>query len=103
MADAPTVGLLVTMTAQPGKEPDVEKFLDSGLALVDEEPATTAWFAIRLGDGGYGIVDVFPDDAGRDAHLNGRVAAATMAQAADLFTGAPDIRKIDVLASKLPG
>lgn len=102
MANAPTVGLLVTLQAKPGQESAVESFLNSGRALVDEEPATTAWFAIRLGPSTYGIFDVFPDDAGRDAHLSGRVAEALMAQAADLFSEGPKIEKIDVLASKLP-
>ncbi|MGQ0779256.1 MAG: putative quinol monooxygenase [Pseudonocardiales bacterium] len=102
MTDMPTVGLLVTMEAKPGKEGDVEQFLDSGLALVNEEPATTAWFAIHLGGSTYGIFDVFPDDAGRDAHLSGRVAEALMAQAPDLFAGPPQIQKLDVRAAKLP-
>jgi quinol monooxygenase YgiN len=102
MANAPTVGLLVTLQAKPGQESAVESFLNSGRALVDDEPATTAWFAIRLGPSTYGIFDVFPDDAGRDAHLSGRVAEALMAQAPDLFSEGPKIEKIDVLASKLP-
>ncbi|HYJ70392.1 MAG TPA: antibiotic biosynthesis monooxygenase [Nocardioidaceae bacterium] len=102
MAETPTVGLLVTMEAKPGKEADVEQFLDAGLPLVNEEPATTAWFAVHLGGSTYGIFDVFPDDSGRDAHLNGRVAEALMAQAPDLFTGSPQIQKVDVRASKLP-
>ncbi|MGH3773415.1 MAG: putative quinol monooxygenase [Pseudonocardiaceae bacterium] len=102
MANMPTVGLLVTMTAKPGKEAAVEEFLHGGLALVNDEPATTAWFAIRLGGSTYGIFDVFGDDAGRDAHLSGRVAEALMAQAPDLFDGAPQIEKVDVLATKLP-
>lgn len=102
MADTPTVGLLVTMTAKPGKEAEVEEFLNSGRALVDDEPATTAWFAIRRDGSTYGIFDVFPDDAGRDAHLSGRVAAALMAQAPELLDGPPKIEKVDVLASKLP-
>ena len=71
-----TKGLLVRFDALPGKEDDVKEFLDSGRALVEEEPATTAWFAIRLGPSSFGIFDVFPDDAGRDAHLSGAVAAA---------------------------
>jgi quinol monooxygenase YgiN len=101
MADMPTVGLLVTMNAKPGKESAVKEFLNSGLALVNEEPATTAWFAIRLSGSTYGIFDVFPDDSGRDAHLSGRVAEALMAQAPDLFDGSPKIEKVDVLATKL--
>jgi quinol monooxygenase YgiN len=98
-----TVGLLVRLEAKPGKEADVERFLANGLPLVNQEPDTTAWFAIRMGPLTYGIFDVFPSDAGRQAHLQGRVAEALMAQAADLFSEPPDIGQIDVLASKLPG
>ena len=97
-----TVGLLVRLEAKPGKEQDVERFLEGGLALVNAEPDTTAWFAIRMGPSTYGIFDVFPTDAGRQAHLQGRVAEALMAQAADLFSDAPEIGPIDVLAAKLP-
>jgi quinol monooxygenase YgiN len=98
-----TVGLLVTLQAKPDREGDVQRFLEGGLALVNEEPDTTAWFAIRMGPTTYGIFDVFPSDAGRQAHLQGRVAEALMAQAADLFDEPPDIGPIDVLAAKLPG
>jgi quinol monooxygenase YgiN len=98
-----TVGLLVTLEAKPGREEDVQRFLEGGLALVNEEPETTAWFAIRMGPSTYGIFDVFPSDAGRQAHLQGRVAEALMAQADDLFSQPPDIQPIDVLAAKLPG
>ncbi|MGH2590644.1 MAG: putative quinol monooxygenase [Actinomycetota bacterium] len=97
------VGLLVPLKAKPGKEADVARFLEGGLALVNEEPATTAWFAIRLGPSDFAIVDFFPDDAGRQAHLSGRVAEALMAQAPDLFAEPPDIRSADVIAAKLPG
>jgi quinol monooxygenase YgiN len=51
----------------------------------------------------YGIFDVFANDAGRQAHLAGRVAAALMAKASELFVEPPVIEKVDVLASKLPG
>jgi quinol monooxygenase YgiN len=102
MADV-TVGLWVRMEAKPGKERDVQAFLESGRALVDEEPDTVAWFAIRLGPSSFAIFDAFPDDAGRDAHLDGKVAAALMEQAGELLSEAPSIEKIDVLASKLPG
>ena len=98
-----TVGLLVTLEAKPGRESDVQRFLEGGLALVNDEPETTAWFAIRIGPSTFGIFDVFPSDAGRQAHLQGRVAEALMAQAADLFSSPPDIQPIDVLAAKLPG
>ena len=97
-----TKGLLVRIEANPGREADVETFLNGGLELVLEEPATTAWFAIQLGPSTYGIFDVFPDDNGRDAHLNGKVAAALMENAGELY-GQPTLEKLDVLASKLPG
>jgi len=98
-----TVALLVRLEAKPGKEAAVEAFLRSGLPIVQEEPATTAWFGIRLGPSTFGIFDAFPDEAGRQAHLSGRVAAALMAKASELFAQPPVIEKIDVLAAKLPG
>ena len=97
------VGLFVRLKAKPGKEAQVESFLRSGLPLAEAEPATTAWFAIKMGPSMFGIFDVFPDDAGRQAHLTGPIAAALMAQAADLLAEAPAIEKIDVVAAKLPG
>jgi quinol monooxygenase YgiN len=97
------LSLWARMEAKPGKEADVEKFLRGGLALVQAEPATTAWFAVRLGKSSFAIFDAFPDDAGRNAHLSGQLAAALMAQAANLFSQPPTIEKADVLASKLPG
>lgn len=96
------VALYVQLEAKPGKEAEVERFLNGGLALVNEEPATTAWFALRMGPSTFGIFDAFPDEAGREAHLSGRVAAALMAKAGDLLSEPPEIRKIEVLAAKLP-
>jgi quinol monooxygenase YgiN len=98
-----TVGLLVRLVAKPGKEAEVTASLEGGLALVEEEPATIAWFAVRLGPSEFGIFDAFPDDAGRRAHLGGQVAAALMAQAPELLAQPPVIEPVDVLAAKLPG
>src|SRR4051794_22770723 len=96
------VALLVRLEAKPGKEAEVESFLHGGLPIVQEEPATTVWFALRLGPSTFGIFDAFPDDAGRQAHLAGRVAAALMAKASELLSQPPSIEKVDVLATKLP-
>jgi quinol monooxygenase YgiN len=96
------VALLVRLEAKPGKEEDVANFLRDGLALVEQEPATTAWFAIQLGPSTFGIFDAFPDEAGRQAHLSGKVAAALMAKAPELLAQAPNIERVDVLAAKLP-
>ena len=94
------VALLVRLEAKPGKEAEVEQFLRSGLAIVQEEPATVDWFAIKIGPSTFGIFDTFPDEAGRQAHLAGRVAAALMAKAPELLAKAPSIEKVDVLAAK---
>ncbi len=96
------VALLVRLEAKPGKEAEVADFLRGGLPLVEEEPATTAWFGIQLGPSTFGIFDAFPDDAGRQAHLSGKVAAALMAKAGELLAQPPVIEKVDVLAAKLP-
>src|SRR2546425_5981312 len=97
-----TVALFVRLEAKPGKETEVENFLRGGLAVVQEEPATAAWFAIRLGPSTFGIFDAFPDESGRQAHLAGRVAAALMAKASELLAEPPQIEKVDVIAAKLP-
>ena len=97
------VALFVRLEAKPGKEKEVENFLLSGLPIVQAEPATTAWFGLRLGPSTFGIFDAFPDESGRQAHLTGQVAAALMANAGELFATPPSIEKVDVLAAKLPG
>lgn len=97
------LALFVRLEAKPGKEKDVERFLLDGLPLVQAEPATTAWFGIRLGPSTFGIFDAFPDEAGRQAHLSGKVAAALMEKAGELFATPPVIDQVDVLAAKLPG
>ena len=97
------VGLLVRLTAKPGKEQVVADFLAGALPLAQAEPATVTWFAIKISANEFGIFDAFPDDTGRKAHLNGPIAAALMANAADLLAVPPVIEQVDVLAFKMPG
>jgi quinol monooxygenase YgiN len=97
-----SVALFVRLEAKPGKEEDVASFLREGLPIVQGEPATVAWFGIRLGPSTFGIFDAFPDEAGRQAHLSGQVAAALMERSDELFSQPPAIEQVDVLASKLP-
>lgn len=95
-------GLLVRLEIQPGRDAEAENFLLSALTLVRQEPATTAWFALRFGRSEYGIFDVFPDEAGREAHLGGDTARSLLQNADTLLAEAPRIEKLDVLAHKLP-
>jgi quinol monooxygenase YgiN len=101
MADV-RLALLARVEAKAGKEADVENFLRSALSMVEEEPETVEWFAIKMGPSTFGIFDVFKDEAGRQAHLNGRVAAELMVNAGALLAKAPAIEKCEVLAVK-PG
>lgn len=94
------VALFVRLEAKPGKEEEVANFLRGGLAIVQQEPATTHWYALQMGPSTFGIFDTFPDEAGRQAHLSGQVAAALMAKAPDLLAEPPSIEKVDLLAVK---
>jgi quinol monooxygenase YgiN len=96
------VALFVKLEAKPGKERDVAEFLKQGLAVVQQEPNTTAWFAVQSGPSTFAIFDAFPDEQGRQAHLTGQLAAALMAKASELLAKPPTIEKLDVLADKLP-
>lgn len=99
----PKVALFVKLEAKPGKEQQVAEFLHSGLALVEREPATVAWFAVQFGPSTFAIFDAFPDESGRQAHLAGAVASALKDKAGELLAQPPTIEKLDVLAVKLPG
>jgi quinol monooxygenase YgiN len=80
-----TVGLFVRLEAKAGQEAAVDNFLRDGLSVVEQEDGTTAWFAIRMGPTSFGIFDAFSDEAGRQAHLSGKVAAALTAKAPELL------------------
>jgi quinol monooxygenase YgiN len=97
-----TTGLIVRLEAKAGKEEDLAAFLDDALPLVQGEPDTVAWFAVRTDEWRFTIVDVFPDEAGRRAHLDGAVAAALAERAGVLLAAPPEIERVDVLAAKLP-
>src|SRR5215467_9933034 len=92
--------LYVPLQAKPGKEKEVADFLKSALPLVNAEPGTVSWFAIQEGPSSFAIFDTFDDEAGRDAHLNGQVAAALMqkVKSGDLFAKEPQIYKLGILA-----
>jgi quinol monooxygenase YgiN len=59
------LSLFVRLEAKPGKEAAVEEFLRAGLPIVQKEPGTIAWFAVRFGPKTFGIFDTFQDEAGR--------------------------------------
>ncbi len=96
------LALYVQLEAKPGKEMELENFLQKAKELVDAEPETSAWFAIKMGPSKFGIFDAFESEAGREKHLMGEVAKQLKEKASDLLVTAPVINKIDLLAVKVP-
>lgn len=90
----------VMLKAKPGKEADVEAFLKQGATMSNSESQTVTWYGVKMGPGIYGVFDTFNDEVGRDAHLNGEIAKALMANASILFSNEIKIEKMEILASK---
>ena len=97
-----TKAIAAKLVAKPGKEAEVEALLTSALSLANQEPLTVTWYAVKFNENTFGIFDTFASDEGRDAHLNGQIAAALMAKADELLAEPPQIDKVDVLAAKIP-
>lgn len=96
----PQYGLLAQLEAKPGKESELEAMLTGALPLAQAEGGTRTWYAFRLGPAKFGIFDTFDDEAGRQAHLEGEIAKALMANADRLLAKPPQIEKVDLLAAK---
>jgi quinol monooxygenase YgiN len=97
-AGSDSKALLLTFKAKAGHELEVEQFLRDAKAFVEQEPRTTAWFAIELDNGDFGIFDVFPDNGGRFAHLTGHVPRELAKHSLSLLGSVPDIDLLNVLA-----
>jgi quinol monooxygenase YgiN len=93
---------LVRLEAKPGKEQDVERFLENALTLARQEATTPMWFALRLGPTTFGVFDAFANETDRQAHLAGPIAQRLAAQGPNLFATPPSIEALDVLGAKLP-
>ena len=96
-----TCALLLSFRARKGNEVKVEQFLRDAQPLVQEEPGTIAWFALRWPDGRYGIFDVFPDHGARFAHITGHVPRELTKHALTLLGGMPSMDMLDILASHI--
>lgn len=97
------LGLYVRLEAKAGKEKELQHFLESAVSLANAEQGMPVWFALRFSPTSFGIFDAFPAESGRQAHLDGPIAAALMAKAGELLATSPTIEKVDVLASKVVG
>jgi quinol monooxygenase YgiN len=94
------LGLFVRLEAKPGKEKEVAAFLMQGLQMANQEATTPLWFALRLGPSTFAVFDAFGEESGRQAHLNGPIAKALLAQAPNLLAAPPSIEETEVLGAK---
>ena len=97
----PQLALFVWLKARSGQEEAITTLLRDALADVQAETGTIAWYALKTGPSSFALCDVFATEADREAHLSGSVANTLRARSAELFDGAPDIRKAQVLASQI--
>jgi quinol monooxygenase YgiN len=98
----PTVSLVAKLVAKPEAAGEVRTFLADAVELANQEQGTTAWFALRTDTTTFWIVDAFPSDRERQAHLQGPIASALLANAERLLDAPPEILPAEVLAAKLP-
>ena len=93
--------LLVELKAKPGKESEVETFLNGEAKLVRGEAGTLTWHAAKIeGETGvYRVFDTFNDEAAREAHLNGEAGQELVANAERLFSEVK-VYRLQVIAEK---
>jgi len=92
--------LLARLNAKPEQVDEVREFLESALPLAEEEDFTISWYALQIDETTFGIFDTAADEAGRQAHLDGDIAAALMEKADDLLAEPPSIEPVEILTHK---
>ncbi len=95
-----TVAILATLQAKPEKVKEVSEMLTGAVELAKAEQQTISWYGLQLSETTFAIFDTFEDEAGRQAHLNGQIAAALMAHADELLSEPPKIEQVTILAAK---
>lgn len=95
-----TLGLLAKLKAKAGKEQVVSDFIKGAIDLARQEDKTMTWYSFQIDANTFGIFDTFENEEGREAHLNGEIAKALMANADALLSEPPVIEKIKILSSK---
>jgi quinol monooxygenase YgiN len=97
-----SLAFVAKLVAKSGFEQEVADLLAGALGLANDEAGTIVWFALRTDASTFWIVDAFPDEDARQAHINGPIAQALMANADRLLAAPPEILPADVLAAKVP-
>ena len=94
-----TVGVLAKFEFRAGNEAAVERFFRQGQVIVESQPATTQWFAYRVGPTTYGAFAVFANEEDREALLL-MGGPRSSRESADLFDHPPSFEKVDILAAR---
>jgi quinol monooxygenase YgiN len=94
------LGILALLEAKEGAGDKLGAFLEAGREIAVAEKGTVTWYAFKISETSYGILDTFETEDARNAHLNGEIPAALGQVAGDLLARDPDIRLIEILAVK---
>ncbi|SEP40229.1 putative quinol monooxygenase [Mucilaginibacter sp. OK283] len=94
------LAILAKLEAKPGKENELAELLINALPLVQQELGTVSWYALKLGPTTFGIFDTFESEESRQTHLSGKLVAALMSAADDLFEPEPSIELAEIIAFK---
>lgn len=97
-----TVAFVARLVAKSETADEVATFLANAVELANDEAGTIVWFALRSDATTFWIVDAFASEADRQAHIEGPIAAALMANADRLLAEAPLILPAEILAAKVP-
>jgi hypothetical protein len=90
-------GLMVTFEARPGKEIELEEFLESGLHLLNGN-RNSSLYAMRVGHSSYAIIDT-SDGKEQQPQTDAEFSKALYNKAGHLFASNPKVQPVHVLAS----
>jgi len=94
------LALYVPLEARPDREEEAAALLQSLFPLVENEPETTTWYAVRLDHNTFALFAAFQDEAARNTHLAGEALVTLIQQAPELFVDPPEIERLEILACK---
>lgn len=97
-----TVGTLTRVEIQLGNEKIVEHALQEAFSLVQQEPYTPTWVAVRQGPFTISVFDAFPDETDRQTHLADGRHRERLARVNSLLTQPRTTEMHQVLGVKLP-
>ena len=70
------LGILALLEAKAGAGDKLAAFLKATLEIAVAEEGTVTWYAFKISDTTYGILDSFETEDARNAHLNGQIPVA---------------------------